>query len=146
MSKYWQRSLIKSPYVSRHHKSWQKYPTFGRISAVEHSTLIQIYRWLRKNSTKSFRSGDLAKKSAKWDRWNEIRRSLIEEIMAKISNIWQFIRNTPQWYKFIDDFENILKNTRGLAKKLPKVQLNKYETAPNFNHISQNLTSDCLLI
>ena len=26
------------------------------------------------------------------------------------------------------------------------VQLNKYETAPNFIHISQNLTSDCLLI
>ena len=27
-----------------------------------------------------------------------------------------------------------------------RVQLNKYETAPNLNHISQNLTSDCLLI
>ena len=27
-----------------------------------------------------------------------------------------------------------------------EVQLNKYETAPNFNQISQNLTSDCLLI
>ena len=26
------------------------------------------------------------------------------------------------------------------------VQLNKYETAPNSNQISQNLTSDCLLI
>ena len=26
------------------------------------------------------------------------------------------------------------------------VQLNKYETAPNFIQLSQNLTSDCLLI
>ena len=26
------------------------------------------------------------------------------------------------------------------------IQLDKYETAPNFNQISQNLTSDCLLI
>jgi hypothetical protein len=70
MSKYWQRSLIKSPYVSRHHKSWQKYPTFGRISAVEHSTLIQIYPWLHKYSTKSFRPGDSAKKLAKADQKN----------------------------------------------------------------------------
>ena len=30
--------------------------------------------------------------------------------------------------------------------KIILLQLNKYETAPNFNHISQNLTSDCLLI
>ena len=27
-----------------------------------------------------------------------------------------------------------------------EVQLNRYETAPNFNQISQKLTSDCLLI
>ena len=27
-----------------------------------------------------------------------------------------------------------------------QLQLNKYETAPKFNHISQNLTSDFLLI
>ena len=27
-----------------------------------------------------------------------------------------------------------------------KVQLNKYETAPHFTQLNQNLTSDCLLI
>ena len=27
--------------------------------------------------------------------------------------------------------------------KVPQIQLNKYETAPNFNQLSQNMTSDC---
>ena len=36
--------------------------------------------------------------------------------------------------------------TDGTVYSKVLVQLNKYETAPNFNHISQNLTSDCLLI
>ena len=30
--------------------------------------------------------------------------------------------------------------------KIILLQLNKYETAPNFIQLSQNLTSDCLLI
>ena len=117
MSKYWQRSLIKSPYVSRHHKSWQKYPTFGRISAVKHSTLIQIYRWLRKNSTKSFRPSDLAKKLAKVDQKNFNWRNHGKNIQhLAVYQQW----NTPQWYKFIDDFEKILQNSRDLAKKVIK--------------------------
>ena len=31
-------------------------------------------------------------------------------------------------------------------RRLTLIQLNKYETAPNFIQLSQNLTSDCLLI
>ena len=32
------------------------------------------------------------------------------------------------------------------STKLLQVQLNKYETAPNFIQLNQNLTWDCLLI
>ena len=38
------------------------------------------------------------------------------------------------------------RQTHKIYLEFKKVQLNKYETAPNLIHLSQNLTSDCLLI
>ena len=77
----------------------------------------------------------------------KIQRPDLERIQKKIASICKgknanckMIKKTLEFTCFFGLWTNLK------FLQFAVLQLNKYETAPNFNHISQNLTSDCLLI
>ena len=63
------------------------------------------------------------------------KRFLKNQIFVMFSH---FLGNT--------DFYKLQKKIKKFGFVMEKIQLDKYETAPNFIQLNQNLTSDCLLI
>ena len=62
------------------------------------------------------------------------KRSEIELPLAAAAAAAEFALSRPSAYTSVPN------------RRLTLIQLNKYETAPNFIQLSQNLTLDCLLI